>query len=144
MTLDVVQPSLLDVDDDAATRRAIVTDLDQNLFVEAGAGSGKTHALVSRVIALVTTAGVPMREIAVVTFTEKAAAELRERVRAGLLEVAAGAVPEPAVAAATDALDELDAAAGGVTHARRLRNGRCGLASSGLQALQGVTLGGVA
>ena len=63
------------------TRAAIVDDLGDTLFVEAGAGSGKTKSLVDRVVALVTQSGVPMREIAAVTFTEKAAAELRDRIR---------------------------------------------------------------
>jgi ATP-dependent helicase/nuclease subunit A len=65
---------------DASSRDAIRTRLDATLFVEAGAGTGKTAALVDRVVALVG-AGVPMRAIAAITFTEKAAAELRDRVR---------------------------------------------------------------
>ena len=55
-------------------------DLARTLFVEAGAGSGKTTVLVNRVCALVE-AGVDIRKIAAITFTEKAAAELRLRVR---------------------------------------------------------------
>ena len=87
--MTVVQPELeLVVDEDAATRAAIVDDLGDTLFVEAGAGSGKTKSLVDRVVALVTRAGVPMREIAAVTFTEKAAAELRDRIRRELEQVA--------------------------------------------------------
>ena len=39
---------------DAAARERIATDLGTTLFVEAGAGSGKTTALVGRVVALVT------------------------------------------------------------------------------------------
>ncbi len=50
------------------------------LFVEAGAGSGKTTVLVNRVCALVES-GIDVRRIAAITFTEKAAAELRVRVR---------------------------------------------------------------
>ena len=71
-------------DEDTRTRSAIVTDLDGTLFVEAGAGSGKTQSLVDRVVALVTVGRVPMREIVAVTFTEKAAAELRDRIRRAL------------------------------------------------------------
>lgn len=52
--------------------------LDQNLVVRAGAGSGKTRSLVDRMVALVR-AGVPAREIAAITFTIKAAGELRVR-----------------------------------------------------------------
>src|SRR5215210_8455759 len=68
---------------DTPARDAIRTRLDATLFVEAGAGTGKTAALVDRVVALVE-AGVPMRAIAAITFTEKAAAELRDRVRRAL------------------------------------------------------------
>ncbi|MBW3578570.1 MAG: UvrD-helicase domain-containing protein [Actinobacteria bacterium] len=65
---------------DQAARDRIAGDLDATLFVEAGAGSGKTRSLVRRVVELVA-AGVEMREIAAITFTEKAAAELRDRIR---------------------------------------------------------------
>src|SRR5262245_64213364 len=91
------------VDDDAATRAAIVDDLHDTLFIEAGAGSGKTQSLVDRVVSLVMRAKVPMREIVAVTFTEKAAAELRDRIRREL-EHCAGEGDE----AARAALDELD------------------------------------
>ena len=64
---------------DNAARAAISTELDATLFVEAGAGTGKTKALVDRVVALVTADGpdlpVPVSAIAAITFTEKAAAE---------------------------------------------------------------------
>ncbi len=60
--------------------------LDATLFVEAGAGTGKTAALVDRVVALVL-GGRPIERIAAITFTEKAAAELRDRVREELEKV---------------------------------------------------------
>ncbi|MDE0268489.1 MAG: UvrD-helicase domain-containing protein [Acidimicrobiaceae bacterium] len=65
---------------DQDARDRITQNLQQTLFVEAGAGSGKTRALVDRVISLVAS-GVPMEKIAVITFTEKAAGELRHRIR---------------------------------------------------------------
>src|SRR5690349_25179245 len=92
-----VQQTFDDLDEDLATRRAIVEALDETLFVEAGAGSGKTKALVDRIVALIVERDVPMREIAAVTFTEKAAAELRDRIRRSL-EPAARA-DDPVVAA---------------------------------------------
>jgi len=64
---------------DEPARERIATDLDVNLLVEAGAGSGKTTALVGRMVALIATGTAPIDEIAAVTFTRKAAAELRER-----------------------------------------------------------------
>ena len=71
---------------DQAARDRIATDLDTTLFVEAGAGSGKTTALVGRVVALVTSGAVELRNLAAITFTEKAGAELRDRVRRELQE----------------------------------------------------------
>ena len=65
---------------DQAARERIVNDLDTTLFVEAGAGTGKTTALVGRVTALIKS-GVPVNNLVVITFTRAAAAELRERVR---------------------------------------------------------------
>lgn len=64
---------------DAAARRKIVEDLDKTLFVEAGAGSGKTKSLVDRMIALLCAGRYGIDKLAAVTFTRKAAAELRGR-----------------------------------------------------------------
>src|SRR4051794_1695190 len=111
-----VQQSFLDLDEDLATRAAIVDDLGATLFVEAGAGSGKTQALVDRVVALVTVGDVPMREIAAVTFTDKAAAELRDRIRREL-ELVAARTTTVAASRAAVALDELDGAAVSTLHA---------------------------
>ena len=53
---------------DAAARERILGDLDTNLLVEAGAGSGKTTALVGRMLAHVLR-GTPVGEIASWTWT---------------------------------------------------------------------------
>lgn len=74
-------------------RARIEEDLASNLMVEAGAGSGKTTALVGRMVALVAS-GVPVEAIAAVTFTRKAAGELRERFETRL-EAAATTEPDP-------------------------------------------------
>jgi ATP-dependent helicase/nuclease subunit A len=84
---------------DLAARERIRDDVDHTLFVEAGAGAGKTTALVGRILTLVD-AGVDIGAIAAITFTEKAAAELRHRLRAALTEV-----PTPARTAALEGLD---------------------------------------
>lgn len=63
---------------DSSAREAILTHLDVNMVVEAGAGSGKTTSLVGRMLQLVKR-GDPVDSIAAVTFTRKAANELRER-----------------------------------------------------------------
>ncbi|MGH7556323.1 MAG: UvrD-helicase domain-containing protein [Gemmatimonadota bacterium] len=64
---------------DQTARDRIVEALDRSMLVEAGAGSGKTTSLVDRAVALVSTGTARVDEIAAVTFTRKAAAELRER-----------------------------------------------------------------
>src|SRR6266545_4970254 len=66
---------------DSPARDRIATDTAATLFVEAGAGSGKTSALVRRITTLVLTDRIPLSAIAAVTFTEKAGAELRDRRR---------------------------------------------------------------
>jgi len=107
---------------DQAARDRIAQDLGTTLFVEAGAGSGKTTSLVARVVALVTTGAAELGAIAAITFTEKAGAELRDRVRR-VLEERAAAEADPAIAQrCRTALDQLDAAAIGTLHsfAKRL------------------------
>ena len=90
---------------DAHTRSIIGTSLNETLFVEAGAGTGKTRALVDRVVALVTS-GVPVDQIAAITFTEKAAAELRERVRTAMEDrLRDGEDPKAQVVGALESLD---------------------------------------
>ncbi len=69
---------------DQAVRDRIEAELGASLFVEAGAGAGKTTALVSRIVALIASGRAKVEGIAAITFTEAAAAELRERVREGL------------------------------------------------------------
>jgi ATP-dependent exoDNAse (exonuclease V) beta subunit len=104
---------------DALATERIRTALDETLFVEAGAGSGKTRALVDRVLALVTVAGEPLSAIAAITFTEKAAAELRDRIRSQLearLRAAADDADDATVSLCQVALDDLDSAAIGTLH----------------------------
>ena len=74
---------------DQPARDAIVERLDENMVVEAGAGTGKTRSLVERVVALITTGRASMGGIAAITFTEAAAAELRSRIGETLERVSA-------------------------------------------------------
>jgi ATP-dependent helicase/nuclease subunit A len=64
---------------DKEAREKIRTALDTTLLVEAGAGSGKTHSLVDRMLALLASGKARINTFAAVTFTRKAAAELRGR-----------------------------------------------------------------
>ena len=84
-------------------RKSIRERLGETLFVEAGAGTGKTTELVARVLNLVES-GIAMRSVAAITFTEAAAAELRSRLREAL-DLAAKAGSELAAKAVGD-IDE--------------------------------------
>ncbi|CAM3825825.1 UvrD-helicase domain-containing protein [Smaragdicoccus niigatensis] len=98
---------------DEAARRQITTATGSTLFVNAGAGSGKTSALVKRVYAMVMEGGVSLQNIAAVTFTEKAGAELRDRLRSEFEKARRNGKMK---VAADQALDELDSAAIGTLH----------------------------
>ena len=65
---------------DREQRIRIRDSLHENLFVEAGAGTGKTTALVGRITALIASGQAEMNGLAAITFTDAAAGELRERV----------------------------------------------------------------
>ncbi|MXZ22899.1 MAG: AAA family ATPase [Caldilineaceae bacterium SB0665_bin_25] len=73
---------------DQPARDAILERFDENMVVEAGAGTGKTRSLVDRVVALIKIGRANLGGIAAITFTESAAAELRARI-AESLELAA-------------------------------------------------------
>jgi len=60
-------------------QRAVVTDTDSAILVLAGAGSGKTRCIIYRTAYLIREKHIPPWKILVVTFTNKAAGELQER-----------------------------------------------------------------
>jgi len=66
---------------DKAAREIIANDLKANMLVEAGAGSGKTQEMAERILAAINTGYRKINEIVAITFTKKAANELRERIR---------------------------------------------------------------
>ena len=69
---------------DNEARERIANSLHETLFVEAGAGTGKTTSLVGRILELVGSGATTLDKVAAITFTEAAAAELRERIRTEL------------------------------------------------------------
>lgn len=66
---------------DIEARRRAAGDLDSSLCLEAGAGTGKTTLLVERFISILRSGRAACRQIAAITFTEKAAAEMKSRLR---------------------------------------------------------------
>ena len=70
-------------------QRAAVAARDRDVFLEAGAGTGKTSVLVDRYCAAIVDDGAEVEQILAFTFTERAAAEMRTRIRAELAERAA-------------------------------------------------------
>ena len=76
MTTSIPKPA------DAEARRRILTDFGTTLFVEAAAGTGKTTALVGRIVALICEGRSTLDRVVAVTFTEKAAGEMKLRLRA--------------------------------------------------------------
>ncbi len=81
-------------------------------LVEASAGTGKTYTIATLVLRLVVEHDLPLTRCLVVTFTRKAAAELRDRIRARLVEALAAA--EAAVAGVAPADPIYAAVFGGV------------------------------
>src|SRR3989440_9463215 len=91
-----------DVTLDASQRRAAEA-VAPRVLVDAGPGTGKTRTLVARVLHLLRTAGITGPEILVLTFSHRAAEELRERLRRAAPE-AAGVIVSTFHGFALDAL----------------------------------------
>ena len=66
---------------DFAARESAARDLDTTFFVEAAAGTGKTTSLIARVVSAITSKRARVHEMVAITFTEKAAGELKMRLR---------------------------------------------------------------
>ena len=69
---------------DQSARDRIRDDLDTTLVVEAAAGTGKTSALIGRILSGIISGRVSLANIAAVTFTEFAAGELKLRLRSAI------------------------------------------------------------
>ncbi|MBT3863205.1 MAG: UvrD-helicase domain-containing protein [Chloroflexi bacterium] len=90
--------------------------LEQTIYAGAGAGTGKTKALVERIANLVLLAGVRPENIAALTFTKAAASELRQRVREELERRQDESVDSAEGMKYAEALDGLDSAFIGTIH----------------------------
>src|SRR6204780_96806 len=100
---------------DEAARERIRKSLDESLIVEASAGTGKTTELVKRLVEVLATGRTSIERIAAVTFTNKAAGEMKLRLRQELDEqrqLAEGSRR----AALEEALEHLEEASIGTIH----------------------------
>ena len=106
------KPELRDQD----AREVIRTDLDQNLMVLAGAGAGKTHELIERMINTIASRGTEVQNLAAITFTRKAAGEMRSRLFSGLNNAAKLAEDPETKRRLTQALGDIDKCYIGTIH----------------------------
>jgi ATP-dependent exoDNAse (exonuclease V) beta subunit len=95
---------------DEDSRRIIRENLDDTLVVEAAAGTGKTTELVNRIVRVLAEGRANVREIVAVTFTEKAAGELKLRLRQHLETERQQAAKRDAAARLDEAVQNLEEA----------------------------------
>jgi ATP-dependent helicase/nuclease subunit A len=100
---------------DAEARAHILESLDESLIVEASAGTGKTTVLVKRLVEVLATGRASIERIAAVTFTHKAAGEMKLRLRQELDEQRQAAEGSRKAALET-ALEHLEEASIGTIH----------------------------
>ena len=72
---------------DQNQRKIAASEIDENIIVLAGAGTGKTTILIDRLSFLILGKETPIERIVALTFTKKAAEEMRERLEIRLREV---------------------------------------------------------
>ena len=95
---------------DEEARRLIRDAVDDTLVVEAAAGTGKTTELVKRILRVIAKGRADVHGIVAVTFTEKAAGELKLRLRQGLEEERGRTADPDAAARLEDAVQNLEEA----------------------------------
>lgn len=95
---------------DQEQRRQIRTALDANIVVEAAAGTGKTTELVCRIVEVLAQGRAQVGQIVAITFTEKAAGELKLRLRAELESAKASSVDEARFLNIEGAIERLEEA----------------------------------
>src|SRR5579864_338692 len=102
--------------DDRAARERIHDSLDESLLVEASAGTGKTTELVARIVRVIETGTGRIENIAAVTFTHKAAGELKIRLRQELDRARQKTADAGGRKYLEDALERLEEASIGTIH----------------------------
>lgn len=106
---------------DQRVRERIRNDLDTTLIVEAAAGTGKTTALVNRIVAALAGGRAELGRIVAVTFTEKAAGELKLRLRGEIESARSDSARDPGERTRlSGALGQLEEARIGTIHSLSL------------------------
>ncbi len=101
---------------DQSTRTKLLEQLDTTFVVEAAAGTGKTTVLVERIVMMVRKGRARLSEIISVTFTEKAAGEMKLRLRTRLERAREEVTDATERELLTTALEELEVARIGTIH----------------------------
>ncbi|MFN0117798.1 MAG: UvrD-helicase domain-containing protein [Elusimicrobiota bacterium] len=105
---------------DQLDRDRIISSLDENVIVMAGAGTGKTTLLIGRLLELIFVKQIPVEKIVALTFTRKAAEELRERLEDRLRDIVENPVkygdPEKVIKLAEKALFDIPKSQIGTIH----------------------------
>ncbi|MDE0299960.1 MAG: UvrD-helicase domain-containing protein [Candidatus Poribacteria bacterium] len=117
-------------------------DLKRHIGVTAGAGSGKTEVLANRYLRILLESDASVREIAAITFTQKAAAELKKRVLKKIEEKTASSAGNDSLLSKLETIrEEFTAAPISTIHefcARILRQFPVRGIGSGFDVLQGI------
>ena len=101
---------------DQEQRDLITRELDRSLLVEAAAGTGKTTSMIQRMVALLAEGKCRIEALAAVTFTRKAAAELRSRFQVDLEKTAQDDIPESSRIRLHEALNHIERCFIGTIH----------------------------
>ncbi len=101
---------------DPDAREIIRKSLDESLIVEAAAGTGKTSELVRRLVSVLRTGRARVDQIVAVTFTRKAAGELKLRLREALDQERSQAVNEEELENLERSIAQLEEARIGTIH----------------------------
>jgi ATP-dependent helicase/nuclease subunit A len=112
-----VTPTLEAQLDDQLARQRIRTSLAESLLVEASAGTGKTTELVARIVSVLASGATTIDHIVAVTFTNKAAGELKLRLRQELDRARETVATDAERINIENALEHLEEASVGTIHA---------------------------
>ena len=102
---------------DQSDRDSAIANHHESIFIDAGAGTGKTETIVSRIVSqIIADKTFTMNQIAAITFTEKAGAELRNRFRR-ILEEKKNELDSSEHSRIEEIINNVDSAAIGTIHA---------------------------